>query len=372
MKRKIISLILALALCFTLAVSVSAAGTAFVVDDDGYLTSQEVRELNELAAELYEKTGVGIFFAYTTVDPIQDYDVEALVGDITDYVVMVENETSWYTFYSGRGESIDWATEEALRRYYDETETYAEGVEAYLLAAAECFEGTEDTPQRVEEWLIYDDADLITNSEEMALNEKLNEVSHTYNAQIVIITVESMEGGDIDEFLEFLYDEGEFGYGEEHDGVFLLICMDPREYRILSNGFAAAAIDTGDIDSIGNAFASDLTDGNYAEALDIFVEQCDYYLDGYVNGFPFNFGTNLVIALVIGLLVGLVVATVLKSQLKSVHKQSQANVYVKQGSMQITQSGDYFMYSNVTRTERQQNNSSSGGGSSRSTGGGSF
>jgi chromosome segregation ATPase len=44
---------------------------------------------------------------------------------------------------------------------------------------------------------------------------------------------------------------------------------------------------------------SDLSDGDYAVAFDVFVEQCDYYLDGYTNGFPFNFGKNLLIALII-------------------------------------------------------------------------
>lgn len=62
-----------------------------------------------------------------------------------------------------------------------------------------------------------------------------------------------------------------------------------------------------------------------------------------------------------------------KKQLKSVQKQSKANAYVKAGSMKITKSGDYFMYRNLTKTQRQKSSSSSsGGGSSRSTGGGSF
>jgi hypothetical protein len=55
-------------------------------------------------------------------------------------------------------------------------------------------------------------------------------------------------------------------------------------------------------------------------------------------------------------------------------KQDKANVYVKTDSMQITQSGDYFMYSNVAMTARPKESSSSrsSGGSSRSIGGGSF
>ena len=180
-----------------------------------------------------------------------------------------------------------------------------------------------------------------------------------------------MDGGDIDEFLEYIYDYMDFGYGENRDGVLLLVCMDPQEYRILSNGYACVAIDSGDIDSIGDVIASDLSDGDYAAAFDEFAEQCDYYLDGHINGFPFNFGKNLLICLIIGIVAGVVVAFVLKGQLKTVRKQNQATVYVKPGSMQVTVRNDFFLYRDVTRTKKQSS-SSSGSGSSRSTGGGSF
>lgn len=377
MKRKIISVLLALILCFSLAVSVSAEPKAvdFVVDEIGYLAGSEVDELNDLAVNLYDSCGVGIFFVYTELETLKDYDIASLLNGITDYVIMLENKTSWFTFYGGKGLSIDLATEETLRAAYGETETYVEGVEAFLRATAACFPYIADTPEgdilEVKEYLVFDEADLLNDSEELALEEKLADLSNKHNAQIVVCTIESMDGGDIDEFLGYLYDEMEFGYGDNHDGVLLLVCMDPREYRILSNGFAGEAIDSGDIDDIGDAIVSDLSDGNYAAAFDEFADQCDYYLDGYINGFPFNFGKNLLICLVIGIIAGVVVAFILKGQLKTVRKQNQANVYVKPGSMQVTVHNDFFLYRNVTRT-RKQSSSSSGSGSSRSTGGGSF
>lgn len=222
-----------------------------------------------------------------------------------------------------------------------------------------------------EEYILFDDADLLTDAQEASLYEKLLSVSHTYSAQLAVVTIDSMEGGDIDDYLEYLYDYMEFGYGDHYDGVLLLVCMDPREYRILSNGFAGTAIDTGAIDSIGSAIVSDLSDGNYADAFDTFAEECAYYLDGYLNGFPFDVITNLLIALVIGLIVGVIVAFVLKGQLKTVRKQDRANAYVKSGSMQVTVRNDFFLYRTVNRTKKETTGSSSGG-SSRSTGGGSF
>ena len=372
MTKKIISVLLALVLCFSLVMSVSAESRPvdFVVDEIGYLAGAEVDLLNKQAAAIYEECGVGIFFVYTTADELKSYDVAQLVGGMEDYFVMIENATSWYALKGGKGEEIDLATEEKLRAVYDRADTYIEGVSEFLDAAAGCFVPATDTSE-AEKYFLYDEADLLTDGEEAVLTEKLKSISSTYQAQLVVCTIASMEGGDIDRYLDYLYDTMGFGYGENHDGVLLLVCMDPREYRILSNGFAGVAIDGDAIDAMGDAFVSDLSDGNYAAAFTEFADQCAYYLDGHLNGFPFNFGKNLLISLVIGIAVGLIVAFILKSQLKTVRKQDQANVYVKQGSMNLTHQSDIYLYRTVSRTKKQSSSSGSGG-TARSKGGGSF
>jgi uncharacterized protein len=163
-----------------------------------------------------------------------------------------------------------------------------------------------------------------------------------------------------------------FGYGENRDGVLLLVCMDPREYRILSNGFAGVAIDPDDISKISDEIVSNLSDGDYAGAFDEFADECAYYLDGHINGFPFNAGKSLAISLIVGIVIGLIVVFVLKGQLKSVRSQSRAQEYVKAGSMRVNLSNDMFLYRNVTRSKKQNSSSSNSGSTARSTGGGSF
>lgn len=221
---------------------------------------------------------------------------------------------------------------------------------------------------------VYDDAGLLTEGERAALSGRLAQLSDTYNAQIVVATIPSAQGNDVDALLEQIYDGMGFGCGENFDGVLLLVCMDPREYRILSNGYCGTAINTGAIDDIGNAIVSDLSGGNYAEAFGGFADKCEYYLDGHLNGFPFDFGISIGIALLIGVLVGQIVGKVLKGQLKTVHRVNQAKNYVKPGSMNLQTQNDVFLYRDIRRTPKPRDNDtrSSSGGSSRSTGGGSF
>ena len=225
-----------------------------------------------------------------------------------------------------------------------------------------------------EEVHLYDQAGLLQYQHERILEEKLRELSARHDAQIMIITLASLEGWDADTYVEELYDGLDLGYGPDRDGVLLMLSMDPREFRILSNGMPGVAIDTDAIGEITDTITPDLSAGDFYTAFDTFLDRCDYYLDGHVNGFPFPAGERLLLALVIGLVVGLIVVFALKGQLKSVRMQRRAHDYVKSGSIQVTVSRDLFLYRTVNRVRRQTSSSSGSrsGGSSRSVGGGRF
>ena len=383
MTKRIICTVLALVLCFGLAMPVFAADkdTSFVIDEVGYLTDDGIAALNNLGAAYYDMTGVGIFFVYTKAESLEDYDVEAILNGITDYVIMMENETSWYVHVGGKGEIIDVAAEDTLRAAYDADDTYVGGIGAYMDAAVLYFPDlpaaaeTTEAPVPENEQFLYDEADLLTDSEEATLVEKLKEVSHACNAQLVVVTIASMDGGNIDVFVDDLYDSMGFGYGENHDGVLLLVCMDPREYRILSNGYAGTAIGPDQIDTLCDFMETYLPNGHYTTAFHSFADQSGEFLEYYQMGSPFKVGKSLAISLIIGIIAGLIVAFILKGQLKSVRKQDQAYGYVKPGSMTVNLDHDIFLYRTVTRTKKQkrvESTSSGSGDAVRSKGGGSF
>ena len=225
------------------------------------------------------------------------------------------------------------------------------------------------------ELFLIDDADLLTASEETALIRKLEEVSHAYDAQFVIVTVPNAGGFDVESFADGVYDTCGFGYGERRDGAMLLVCMDPRRYQILTNGYISATIGSHEIDQLCDIMDTHLPEGEYAEAFVGFAEACAVLLEREITGEPFPLGLALIISLAIGLTVGLIVALVLKGQLKSVRQQYRAHDYVKPGSMRVDVRHDIFLYRTVTRVKRENNSGSHGrssGGSSRSSGGGSF
>lgn len=225
------------------------------------------------------------------------------------------------------------------------------------------------------ERLVYDEADLMTALEEAALEQHLMDISQNYQAQLVVHTIPYMEGGDVDSYVDVVYDSLDFGYGANRDGVLLLVCMNPREYRILSNGYAGVAINPSDIENIGDTIVSDLSNGDYFDAFWGFGDECAYYLDGYINGFPFDAGFYLLVSLTVGVVVALISLLVMWCKLKSVRRQNRASSYVKPGSMRLTVQQDIYLYRTVTRRKRESSSSSGSsrsGGTARSRGGGSF
>jgi uncharacterized protein len=218
---------------------------------------------------------------------------------------------------------------------------------------------------------VIDIAGLLTSSEEQRLEKQLDQIGNEYDAYISIVTLKNSNSYDIEEYTEDLFFRDNFGRGASEDGILLVIDMSSRKWAIFANGICEEAISNSDIDDIGDEMTPDLSDGNYAEAFEIFAEECQDYLYRYTH---FNWLLWIFIALVVGLIVALIVILILRGQLKSVRYRAAASDYIKPGSMKVTVSRDMFLYRTVSRRPRPKSNSSSGfsGGSRGSRGSGRF
>ncbi len=214
--------------------------------------------------------------------------------------------------------------------------------------------------------LLVDEADLLTDREEERLLEQLEQVRDQHDLDIVIVTVDDTDGQYIRDYADDYYDYN--GYAD--DGVLLLVDMDSRQWWITGTGAGVDIFTSSVIDHIGDEFEDALSDGDYAEAFEIYVEQCAYYIED-----PFEAGISIIIALVFGLFSALIATGVMRGQLKSVRSKAAAADYLKPGSMVITNAHELYLYSNVTRVKREQSSSgvhTSSSGRSHSGGGGRF
>ncbi len=241
--------------------------------------------------------------------------------------------------------------------------------------------GAEEYPR------LMDGADLLTAQEEKELLEELDEVSQRQELDIVIATTESLGGSSAMDYADDLYDSCGFGYGAGRDGALLLISMEERDWWISTCGYGITVFTDAGIEYLSEQFMGDLSEGNYPAAFRTYVQQCDRFIAQAREGRPYD-RQNLpheplswvwiLISLGVGILIALIGVGIMMSKLKTVRSQAAAGSYVREGSMNITESRDFFLYRNVHRTARPKNDSSgssthtSSSGTTHGGGGGKF
>ena len=231
---------------------------------------------------------------------------------------------------------------------------------------------------------IVDEADLLDDGDEYSLTQMLDEISERREFDIVIVTTDSTDGKSPMDYADDFYDYGGYGYGENFDGVLLLVSMEYSDWWISTCGYGITAFTDAGIEYIGEQIVPYMSSGDFFTAFGTFAGYCDEFITLADNGDPFdvddipkepfNYLKALGISLLAGGAVALIVMLILAGQLKSVSRKAASAEYVVDGSMAVNYVRDIFVTSHVTRTARPKE--SSGGSSThrsssgRSHGGG--
>ena len=224
-------------------------------------------------------------------------------------------------------------------------------------------------PSRME-----DLADLLTEEEEDALRSRLDEISERQKLDVVVVTADSLDGKTPMEYADDFFDDNGYGFGADRDGTLLLVSMAERDWWISTSGYGITVFTDWGIEYLSEQFLPELSDGDYAEAFDVYADWCDSFITearenrpydtDHMPEEPFPFGMYLMISLVVGGIIAFLYVGSLKAQLKTVRSQSGAREYVRQGSMNVKESRDLFLFAQTVRREKPKSSSGSGGGSS--------
>ena len=225
---------------------------------------------------------------------------------------------------------------------------------------------------------LFDEPDLMTDAQEASLAAKLERISEQYQMEVVVAAFETIDGASPMEYADDFYDYNGYGYGENRDGLILIVVMDSRDWWISTRGSAITAFTDAGIEYIGDQIVPYMSADDFAGAFNAFADQCSMFMAQAATGDPydvhnlpqppkepFNAGMAVVIAIAVGFIIGKIYADGLKGQLKSVSAQKSAESYVKRGSMNVTTSRDFYLYRSVTKTAKPSD--SSEGGSSTHT-----
>lgn len=223
---------------------------------------------------------------------------------------------------------------------------------------------------------VTDEADLLTDQQEIRLNEDAARIMETYGVAVYILTVEDFRdlgyGSDSFDALWQYYHGCGLGYGQEREGMILMLSMDQRDFAIFFYGdrteyaFGEAAQIR-----LQDAFLDDFREDEWYGGFRDYLKTADSFLEKAENGTPVRENPwRHTGKFVLGALaVSGVVTVIFWLQMSNVALKKDASGYQTGEGLILTRREDRFLTQTVVR--RKIETSSGSGSSGRSGGGGS-
>lgn len=219
---------------------------------------------------------------------------------------------------------------------------------------------------------VIDDAGLIKASDEKKLDKKIKNIQKD-KFDVVILTVKSLDGKSAQDYADDYYDNNDYGLDNEKSGVLFLVSKGDRKYHISTKGAGIKAFTDYGIGRIKEEIKPYLSDGDYFNACDEFLNITKDFVKAYKDGTPYDTDNPYneeidyvileVIALVIAFVIALISVGIMRLRMNTAKPKGTAMEYIKKGSFKLTSEKDIFMYSTVTKTAKPKDNDNSAGGS---------
>lgn len=131
---------------------------------------------------------------------------------------------------------------------------------------------------------LTDGANLLSERKRNLILEKLNASSSSLKFDFAIVTTNTLNGKAPQDYADDFYDSNNFGYGNDKDGVLLLVSMEDRDWHITTTGFGIQAIDDNALNNIADSFLNDLSSGNYFDAFNSFIDATEATVNQAIKG----------------------------------------------------------------------------------------
>lgn len=119
---------------------------------------------------------------------------------------------------------------------------------------------------------VYDGAQVLSGDTEQYIQKTNQELENKTGAQIVVVTIPSLEGRSLEEYATQLFRQWGIGDGEKNNGVLLLCAVEDRQFRV----------------EVGYGLEGDLPDGKTGRMQDTYIIPLlreDRFDEGIKNGY---------------------------------------------------------------------------------------
>lgn len=220
---------------------------------------------------------------------------------------------------------------------------------------------------------VVDMAELLDDEQEEKLQKQLSEIAEKYQCDVAVVTTDSCGGKSPQVYTDDYYEQNGYGYGEDYDGIMLMVSMGERKFHLATQGKAITIFTDYGLQKIDDIISGKLSDEKYYAAFKKFGDLTEEFILEAEKGTPFSrsheykermgLGMRLLIAFIAGAVIAAVVLLVLFGQLRSVGIEKTAQEYVREGSFRVTRQRDIFLYRTVSRIKKEKPQNGGGGGS---------
>lgn len=236
-----------------------------------------------------------------------------------------------------------------------------------------------NTPYVDANQLIYDFANLLTDTEELDIYNKAKEFQDNHQQAMVIVTIDKNNKKNAKVYSQDFYDYNDFGINyDKYSGIIFLIDMDTREMYITTTGESILIYDDYRIDKMLDSAYNYISKGKYYESTTAFISSATQYMKkgipnsnkdkiidengDYVDR-PKEFSIPWIATLCISGIVLLVEIIIFNARNKMVRKATKAGQYLDRNSINYTKRLDTFLTTHTTSYKIDTDTSSSGGSS---------
>lgn len=398
--KKAIKIIL-IAFMFFLAVQDVFAAEEHVIltDREQFLSDEDYKQLNEDLEQVKENYDINIYFIYDTSITDSESGVEKFANDFVNShanaannVAIVMSESFYYVAANGP------AADEVIKndtvifnKFYDKASKYsdrnadyfAQGIrDAYQyvvkLINEKVYES--DAPVSETKALVNDFSGILSDQEELKLNQRLQKIKDKYGFDAVVVTTDSYNGMSARDYADDFYDYSQYS----EDGILFVLNMGERTWYVSTKGKGIEYFTDYGIDAIFAEMADDLSIGKYYDAFVIYADEVDDFIYNGINGNVIDVDNdqkerkgftsfNIFISTIIGAISSFITTLVMRGKMKNTSRQHGARNYIVNDSFKINGASDMLVNRHVSRMRRPRNNDSSrssdhppmgGGGSS--------
>lgn len=204
---------------------------------------------------------------------------------------------------------------------------------------------------------VYDEAGLLDDREAAELEKLATELGAQWETDFLILTTNDTGGRTIEEYMGDFYDEKIEEQGlSKWNATILALDMGSRNLYLAGFYKAKVYIDDARVDRILDQITPKISDGNYYEAFQEYIELAEQYMDSEPANILMQWWLQIIISLVVG---GVIVGAMAYQSGGRITVNN--HTYMDAKNSRVLRQKDDYVRTTVTKVRKPKQNNHGGG-----------